>query len=577
MTLLPLIFIIAFVQQSPEPPPEVRASLMLGARTAHVQRALPILNQVVVVPDEATYLDELSRWSLKGRWPVLFEREPFASQFIRTFSPEKVLRRTSIRKGVFDDIGSAMQRVVANAWGGEDSVQKTYSDLGLVPLGVVLTSLDDPARTAAVALAAGRGQLLRYMSGKWGNTNEILDGPATTSLLREIDGILSNCGEKYAEIGDTIDAITICQTMPARVTFSYAHENPVALSDVVGRNESGTRFAWTGWIFGSKANAAYIAMCSLFLERDQYWFCSTYPKTEGWSQYALDTPGELLPNYGISVHSIDGTLSSLQQAGAGGVTTDVIYFLSKGNQDFLDMADERTSPTWLPILNTPSVLYFLHSWSLKNPGGRPTVGGTWLSRGVYAYLGSSHEPTLGAFVPPHEVMRRTMNLIPFLVASRWYTGQAVQGGYANAWRLNTIGDPLMLCERKNAVQRTLLAASTLSDYEDLIDDAKLSAKVAEEKPSDVLCSSAIDAFLLIGHDEEGVAQWTAANDQGVAGSRCARAVLPALFRLQLTESFIWAFKLIASPTSLEKDMLWQLVGTSKTTPLQLLMKNLRKP
>ena len=110
MTLLPLIFIIAFVQQSPEPPPEVRASLMLGARTAHVQRALPILNQVVVVPDEATYLDELSRWSLKGRWPVLFEREPFASQFIRTFSPEKVLRRTSIRKGVFDDIGSAMQR-----------------------------------------------------------------------------------------------------------------------------------------------------------------------------------------------------------------------------------------------------------------------------------------------------------------------------------------------------------------------------------------------------------------------------------------------------------------------------------
>jgi hypothetical protein len=35
--------------------------------------------------------------------------------------------------------------------------------------------------------------------------------------------------------------------------------------------------------------------------------------------------------------------------------------------------------------------------------------------------------------------------------------------------------------------------------------------------------------------------------------------------------------LIASPTSLEKDMLWQLVGTSKTTPLQLLMKNLRKP
>ena len=315
-------------QSGSEPSPEARAAMLLGARTAKIQSNLPILNQVVLVPDEATYLDEISRWSPAARWPVLFDREPFASQFIRRFNPEKVWRRVPTTEKI-DDIDFAMQRAVASAWGGTDSIEQALSDLALPPTGVVLTSTNDPARAGAVALAAGHGQLLKYVSGNWGTAGETLSGPRTESLVREIDEVLASTGVNYAGIGDTIDALTICQTMPARVTFSPSRENPVAVSDIVGRDMSGKRFAWTGWVFGSKAQSTYIAMCSLFLPRNAYWLCNTYPNSGAWAKYGMGNISEILPQYGIETKSSQGTVGQLQQEDIGGVSADMIFFTTK--------------------------------------------------------------------------------------------------------------------------------------------------------------------------------------------------------------------------------------------------------
>ena len=95
MTTIPLILAFLLCQPGAEPSPEAQAGMLLGARSAKVQSKLPILNQVVLVPDEATYLDEISQWSPSARWPVLFDREPMASQFIRRFNPEKIWKRKS--------------------------------------------------------------------------------------------------------------------------------------------------------------------------------------------------------------------------------------------------------------------------------------------------------------------------------------------------------------------------------------------------------------------------------------------------------------------------------------------------
>ncbi len=410
--MITLLLATTLSQNAPPPNQELQAAMMLGTKSGAVQRKLPVVNQVVLVPDEATYLDEISHWSPTARWPVLFNQEPTASQFIRRFAPEKVWLRDSV--GKIEHIESVMQETVANTWGGGDSVASALRNVNLPPLGVVITSPNDSARTAAVALAAGHGQLLAYMSNDWGDPNKTMGATITSSLIQQVHNTLAKTGLSFDKIGDNIDAITFCMSMPARVNYNAASKNPVAVTDVIGRDEDGKRFAWTGWIFGSKADAAYMAMCSLFLERNNYWFCNTYPNDGAWSIYGLANAPEVISKYGIKSTVIDGSLSGLQEADKGGVDADVVYFTSKGNQDFLDMSDERTAPTWLPVLNSPSVLYFLHSWSLKNPTGRTTVGGTWLSRGVYAYVGSSHEPMLQGFVPQVEIIRRTMSMVPFL-------------------------------------------------------------------------------------------------------------------------------------------------------------------
>ena len=52
---------------------EVPWPVVLGQRTAALERDWKIVDQVVLVPDERTYLDELAKWSAEGRWPVLIE------------------------------------------------------------------------------------------------------------------------------------------------------------------------------------------------------------------------------------------------------------------------------------------------------------------------------------------------------------------------------------------------------------------------------------------------------------------------------------------------------------------------
>ncbi|MEE2912502.1 MAG: hypothetical protein VX436_01715 [Planctomycetota bacterium] len=573
MTVLPLIFTIILCQANSEINTEARAAMLLGARAAKVQSKLPVLNQVVLVPDEATYLDEISRWSPNARWPVLFDREPFASQFIRRFNPEKVLKRRST-EGKIDNLELAMQIAVANAWGGEASIEKALNTLKLPPLGIVFTSKNDTARTGAVALAAGRGQLLKYLQGDWGDSGDTLGSPKTTLLTEQIEETLTASGVNYKKIGDTIDAITICRTMPARVTFSAARENPVALSDVIGRDISGNRFAWTGWVFGSKAQSTYIAMCSLFLPRNQYWFCDTYPNSAPWTNYGFGNFTEILQQYGINAKTVEGTINQLQQVNTGGISTDLIMFTSKGNPDFLEMADGKTAPSWLPILNTPSILYFVHSWSLKNPQSKSTVGGTWLSRGVYAYVGSSHEPMLTAFVPPAEILKRTMSNIPFLPASRWFKGESM---FANAWRVNTIGDPLMLCGPNRPRERMTNYSEAFSNYEEVSVLAKEAMQNAADRPSDKQFSAAINVLVLLGKDDLAIELWKASRIQSHGGEEAARAALPALFRQQNIDAFLIAFKLLRSPSRIERDLLWHLAGTSNTTPLQLLIDNLRTP
>ncbi len=99
-------------------------AIKLGLRVEQVNQSFGLIDRVVLVPDGATYLDELSKWTPAGRWPVLFEDDHLAAMFIRRFRPHQVVRRESIGTLVPDPEArrSRMEGVAIRAWGGDSAV-----------------------------------------------------------------------------------------------------------------------------------------------------------------------------------------------------------------------------------------------------------------------------------------------------------------------------------------------------------------------------------------------------------------------------------------------------------------------
>ena len=106
--------------------------------------------------------------------------------------------------------------------------------------------------------------------------------------------------------------------------------------------------------------------------------------------------------------------------------------------------------------------------------------------------------------------------------------------------------------------------------------ARDAMRLVSSEPSDESIANAIQILTILGQDSMSGDLWNVATASGNVGALTAHAALPSLFRLSNTDGFLWAFSLIQKPTSLERDMLWQLVGTDDKAPLQVLIDNLNK-
>ena len=62
--------------------PGALALRVLGAETN-----VELIDRVVLVPDEATFLDEIAHWTPVQRWPVLIEDDLYAPLFVRGYAP----------------------------------------------------------------------------------------------------------------------------------------------------------------------------------------------------------------------------------------------------------------------------------------------------------------------------------------------------------------------------------------------------------------------------------------------------------------------------------------------------------
>ncbi len=249
--------------------------------------------------------------------------------------------------------------------------------------------------------------------------------------------------------------------------------------------------------------------------------------------------------------------------------------------DFFDLSEGTGFAHDVPILDTPLALHMIHSWSLRSPENRDTVGGRWLEHGVYAYVGAMQEPYLGAFIPPELLVRRLLSFVPFLVAARHWDGPV-----GNAWRVNTFGDPLMLCRPLVGPDGTPSAARVdlPADYgTDLREQATAIMRQIEGDERGAIIADAITALVLLGRDEIAVQMWRVVRQKGLEAAVAAVSLGP-LFRMRQEDEFLVAYAATSGEqrNGLAQDMLWHLLGPQLNRSLDedtvlLLQSSLRRP
>ena len=557
--------------------------VLLGAKVALCQRNRPVVSRVVLVPDPDTWLHEVARWSPLGQWPVLFESDPRAGAFIRAFQPDEIVRVPPTDRRLPADPTprkSLMLAAAKIAWGAVEpgvTQRQIFEALGWRPPGFVVTAADDPAWPAAVALAAGRGLPLAFIEDELGPVGGELSETALRGFERRLQAAAEATGYEWENLGDDLDAIAICRTMPGRcrttppasarveVPGRPSGDGPYATIDALARNANGDRWAYAGWIFGDEARSASMAMSSLFLQRRNVWLVSGYPKTGGWANYGVEKAAVELAESGYASMFFEGEKASIREWRRlllGTIPPDMLYLNSHGNpNEFHLFQDARALPQDMPFCERPMTLSMVHSFSLQQPDNPETVGGRALRRGVYAYIGSVDEPYLSAFIPPSLQILRLRAGVPFLLAGRWWPNQGTMSGI---WKITTIGDPFMIAPPPDSVPIPWVAADQAPPVPgaiSVIEDAKAAMKSLEEDPA--RAGEAIRLLVMLGQDEIALQLWDrlVADRNLPAVALAAPEVLDPLFRARRWQEFLQAYERVPreSRDSDARDMLWHLL------------------
>ncbi len=445
----------AAAQPGGEPAPEgdriVPAPMLLGLRVEAVRTRLMVSPTVVIVGSSDDYAALIARWSLAERFPVLIDdgteraREDIA-RFVRAFEPLTVVRWSSAEskearpKPPTDpaERAEALDLAWRSAWGAgtADELRAVWARTQFSPPGVIVASALDPAWTAALALAAGRGEPILWTSTKPESPSGFLSDEALASLDAAIlagIGAAAGAGE-WRGVGDTLDAVTLCVNLGSRIRIGA---DELALTDRIGRLADGSRYAWCGMIFGDEARSAYAAMCALFLTPGAAWVVDGY-KPEFAPPYRLEKATEFLDKAGLRVSTNmppRGGIDEWRERSRYGIGADFVHVNSSGLAWSFDLNPGRGYASDIPPLNRPAVVHFIHSFSAQFIGDPNTVGGRWIENGAYAYAGSMSEPFLAAFLPGPMVTARLLSKAPW--------GAAVRQDQGRMWKINVFGDPLI--------------------------------------------------------------------------------------------------------------------------------------
>jgi hypothetical protein len=592
---------------------DIPAQARLGVRAETVRRAWPVAPVLVVVPDEASYVRAVGGWTLKARYPVLIDDGTLTAQediarFIRGFRPERVVawsaRGDAGAAGAdgaaqIQDASALPQDAAARRELIEAAVRRVWTEQGtgratitateliglwvkggIYPPGLVVADEADPAWTAALALAAGRAQPL-----VWVKTEQGVNGEFTLEKFGALAAAVEDAAEKtglgWREIGDPIDAVTLCLNAPAKVQVEPG--SVLATTDLMGRRadgdqkghprEHGARWAWAGQIFGTSERAAYGAMCALFLVTRSAWIFDSYQDAKPWDLYDGTAAGEVVRQAKLEATVIDkpkGTEREWRMRAGAGIEAGLVLVNSHGMSDEFGLDGGSGRPGDVPFLRVPAAVHFVHSWSLALPGERATVGGRWIERGAYAYAGAVQEPFLAGFVPTPVVAARLMAPMAWGVAVR------VDGW--KAWKIAVVGDPLMTVgpAPASAEGGTALPLAGTREMED----------VARELLGKKDYGGAVRVYTMLGRDADAARLGAAVlrDEPKAVTAAVARGLVMPLARARDIPSLVRAYGMLPGAMASEgvlRDALWhacypELGTTSDQAMVAVLRGNLRE-
>lgn len=562
----------ALAQDTPETqPPQPEAAqlhpgVLLGRRTGIDLARRRVISVVVVTNDPASYAEAIAHWTPETFYPVLlddgsWEATQNIARFVRGFRPTSVVRWSAseeITQGVLkmrDRRAVPRARkfardALARSWGVDPGSERPDADLVArwielkhAPAGVVIADQRDPAWAAALALGAGRGEPVYWTQLPKLVVDASLSPEEADALCAQIEQFCDGSQLPWRGLGDVLDAVTICAALPARIQTGQGEF--VATTDRLGRLGADHRWAWAGQMFGSEPEAAYRAMCGLFLRIHSAWLFDGYGSGEPWVQWDCTPAAETLKQAGVLAMLDDeprNTLRDWRLRAEHPLRADLILVNSSGNRGFFNLPGGKGEPGDTPFLDAPSAMHMTHSFSAAAPGRRDSVAGRWFERGVYAYVGSVHEPYLQAFVPTPVLAQR--------ILAGMALGAAVRSDSGPVWRIAVLADPLVAygpdAERVDdplpldgaaSVEEDMKSAATDGRYAEAVralvvlgrdtDAARLVAALLRDKPEALdapLAREALFALFATGMDSEFLRAYAALTPEDAADGAAVDAL-----------------------------------------------------
>ena len=569
----------ANAQQPPEPDEaapgdrtELPPQLTLGLRAAAVRLAIPTADTVVLVPDEVSLYAAIESWSPALRFPVLIEDGSprsieDAARFVRGFEPARVVHWAAPERHPVHQrsLAEAVQAAADEAWDWPADRERTgmtrtrlWGAMGPVPPAVVLADEGDPARADAAALAAFYGLPIAWVDAPNG-LNRVLTQTDLEPLEAAVRAAAEEAGLTWSSLGDDVDAIALCANSGVKLEREGLQTGKfVAMTDALGRTDTGERWAWASQIHGDARESLYRVMSSMFLRPQRAWLFDGYGTGDPWNSFDATAAEAPLNNIGIQTETHDeprqdiGTWRSLASAS---IDAGLVMVNSSGNPGTFTLRPGIGQSADAPFLRTPAAVHFVHSWSATRPGDERTVAGRWFARGAFAYAGSVEEPYLSAFVPTPQLAVRLG------AGAAW--AAAVRHTPSPVWKVQAFGDPLFtLANPPRRIEGEQATVIPLEEAADLSDELRSAAR-------DRRTADAARVLVLLGRDGDASDLARAAlSSREPLDPLLARATIMPLLRDRARREVVTVFRALSEADKSDQDMrdaLWHA-----SFPLQVL-------